>query len=44
MNFNKRGDQTMLEQEINGVPHVLVPKDEWDKIWEVFDRISELGE
>lgn len=34
----------MLEQEIDGVPHVLVPKEEWDKIWEVFDRISEMGE
>ena len=22
----------MLEQEINGVPHVLVPKEMWDKI------------
>lgn len=44
MNFNKRGDQTMLEQDVNGVPHVLVPKEEWDRIWEVFDRISEMGE
>ena len=34
----------MLEQEINGVTHVLVPKEMWDEIWEVFDRIDKLGE
>ena len=30
----------MLEEEINGVPHVLVPKELWDKMWDVFDRIE----
>ena len=34
----------MLEQDVNGVPHVLVPKDEWNKIWDVFERIEKLGE
>lgn len=34
----------MLEQEINGEIHVLVPKDYWEKIWTVLDRISELGD
>ncbi len=40
----KRVDQNMLEKEINGKIHVLVPKDEWNKIWEVFNRIDQLGE
>ena len=40
----KRVDQDMLEQEINGKIHVLVPKDEWNKIWEVFNRIDQLGD
>lgn len=34
----------MLEQDVNGVPHVLVPKEVWDKIWDVFDRIEKVGE
>ena len=34
----------MLEQEIDGVTHVLVPKEMWGKMWEVFDRIDKLGE
>lgn len=34
----------MLEQEVNGVTHVLVPKDVWDDIWAVLDRIVEEGE
>ena len=34
----------MLEQEIDGKTHVLVPKEEWEKIWDVLDRISELGD
>ena len=34
----------MLEEEINGVPHVLVPKELWDRIWDVFDRIENVGE
>lgn len=34
----------MLEQDVNGEPHVLVPKEVWDKIWDVFDRIEKVGE
>ena len=34
----------MLEQDVNGKPHVLVPKDVWDKIWDVFNRIEKVGE
>lgn len=34
----------MEEKIIDGVPHVLVPKDAWDKIWEVFGKIQEMGE
>jgi hypothetical protein len=34
----------MLEQDVNGEPHVLVPKDVWVKIWEVFNKIEKMGE
>ena len=34
----------MLEQDINGVPHVLVPKEDWDKIWELLDKFEKIGE
>ena len=34
----------MLEQDVNGVPHVLVPKDVWDDIMIVFDEIKNKGE
>ena len=34
----------MMEQEINGEIHVLVPKNIWARIWLVFDRIEHLGE
>ena len=34
----------MLEQEIDGEPYVLVPKEAWNKIEEVFDRIEKIGE
>ncbi len=34
----------MMEQEINGVEHVLVPKDAWVKICEVLSKIEEMGE
>lgn len=34
----------MLEQEINGEPYVLVPKEAWDRIWAVFDKIEKMGE
>ena len=34
----------MMEQEIDGIIHVLVPKEDWEKIWDVLDRISEMGD
>ena len=34
----------MIETEIDGKPHVIVPKEMWDKMWNVFDRIDKLGE
>ena len=34
----------MLEQEVNGVPHVLIPKDVWDDILIVFSEIQNKGE
>ena len=34
----------MLEQEVNGETHVLVPKKDWERIWAVFDRIEQLGD
>ena len=34
----------MLEQEVNGVPHVLVPKDVWDDIMTVFGEYMKKGE
>jgi hypothetical protein len=34
----------MLEQEVNGVTHVLVPKDVWDDIMNVFGEIQNSGE
>ena len=34
----------MIEQEIDGVPHVTIPKELWDKMWDVFDRIEKMGE
>jgi predicted urease superfamily metal-dependent hydrolase len=34
----------MIEQEIDGVPHVTVPKELWDRMWEVFDKIENIGE
>ncbi len=34
----------MLEQEVNGVTHVLVPKDVWDDIMTVFNEIKNKGE
>ena len=33
----------MMEQEIDGITHVLVPKEDWERIWDVLDRISEMG-
>ena len=34
----------MLEQELNGETYVLVPKEKWNKIWDVLDRASEIGD
>lgn len=34
----------MLEQNVDGVPHVLVPKDVWDDIMMVFGEILNKGE
>ena len=34
----------MMEQEIDGIIHVLVPKEDWERIWDVLDRISEMGD
>ena len=33
----------MIEQEIDGVPHVTIPKELWDRMWDVFDRIEKMG-
>lgn len=30
----------MLKKEIDGVTYVYVPKDMWDKIWEILDKID----
>ena len=34
----------MLEQDVNGKPHVLVPKDVWEDIITVFKKIKNKGE
>ena len=34
----------MLEENVDGVPHVLVPKDVWDDIMMVFSEIQNKGE
>ena len=34
----------MIEQEIDGVQYVTVPKELWDKMWEMFDKIDQIGE
>lgn len=34
----------MIEQEIDGVQYVTVPKELWDKMWDVFEKIDRLGE
>ena len=34
----------MLEQDVNGKPHVLVPKDVWEDIMTVFNEIKNKGE
>ena len=37
-------ETNMLEQDVNGVPHVLVPRDVWDDIWAVLIYIKDTGE
>ena len=32
----------MLKKEIDGVTYVYVPKEMWDRIWEILDRIDEI--
>lgn len=44
MNSKTLKETNMLEQDINGVPHVLVPKDLWDDIWAVLIYIKKSGE
>ena len=34
----------MFEQEIDGVQYVTVPKELWDKMWDVFEKIDKIGE
>ena len=34
----------MIETEIDGKPHVIVPKEMWERMWKVFDRVYELGD
>ena len=34
----------MMEMEVNGKTHILVPKDVWDEIWDVFNPIEQIGE
>ena len=41
MGKNRR--KIMLEEEIDGASYVYVPKDLWDRMWEILDRLEELG-
>ena len=41
MEKNRR--KIMLEEEIDGASYVYVPKDLWDRMWEILDRLEELG-
>lgn len=34
----------MIKKEINGVTYVVVPKELWDRMWEILDRIEEISE
>ena len=34
----------MLEQEVDGVLHVLIPKDDWEKVWKLLDKIENMGD
>ena len=40
--MGKIGEIIMLEEEIDGVTYVYVPKVMWDRIWEILDRIDEI--
>ena len=40
MGKNRR--KIMLKKEIDGVTYVYVPKEMWDRIWEILDRIDEM--
>ncbi|MFR5035386.1 MAG: hypothetical protein ACLTC9_06940 [Methanobrevibacter smithii] len=35
-------EKIMLKKEIDGVTYVYVPKDMWDRIWEILDKIDEI--
>lgn len=41
--MGKIGEKIMLKEEIDGVSYVYVPKDLWDRMWEILDRLEELG-
>ena len=43
-NNTKRVDQNMLEKEINGKPHVIIPREDWEMMWRLLRRIDVLGE
>ncbi len=40
MGKNRR--KIMLKKETDGVTYVYVPKEMWDRIWEILDRIDEI--
>ena len=42
-NDGKNRRKIMLKEEIDGVSYVYVPKDLWDRMWEILDRLEELG-
>lgn len=35
-------EKIMLKKEIDRVTYVYVPKDMWDRIWEILDKIDEI--
>ena len=35
-------EKIMLKKGIDGVTYVYVPKDMWDRIWEILDKIDEI--
>ncbi|WP_406535789.1 hypothetical protein [Methanobrevibacter sp.] len=43
-NNTKRVDQNMIEKEINGKPHVIIPREDWEMMWRLLRRIDVLGE